>query len=291
MPKIGVAGPWLADYKNINGVISYENGFKLARMTEFSGEPDNTGESNDFYSDNGLSETERGTSSGSGTFTESVDNFDQEGSRRVLGVAENTIMVDDAEVTELVYDKHTQPGYFGHGIIIKKRKGGKDFWRAVVYTKAMYNIPPDAATTQGETIDWQAEELTATYMRDDSEDMRWKRESTFDDEKKATRYIETVLNIQPLAELAVTSEAGTETGNTKVTIKPALTSGNSYKYIVAPDVGLPAHNQKIGVEYADWDGKAEIAVSGKDLKILVVEVDSASRAQKAGLSVLTVNGG
>lgn len=83
-----------------------------------------------------------------------------------------------------------------------------------------------------------------------------------------------------LAELTVTSAAGTESGNTKITVSPALTSGNSYKY----KVGDAAQNVTYGKSvqtWTAWDGSADItAETGKI--ITVVECDGAYKAMKAG---------
>ena len=59
----------------------------------------------------------------------------------------------------------------------------------------MFSVPSDAATTQGETIEWQVPELTATIMRDDSATHMWKREATFTTEAQAETYIKDRLNI------------------------------------------------------------------------------------------------
>ncbi len=284
MPKIGVLGPWVANYHAINGVVSYSDGIKLARQTQFEATPDNADNDNDFYSDNGISETARGTSK-SGTINESVDHFSQQGSQYILGVREEEITVGGKPYKELVYDERTKPGYLGHGIIITKRKNGKDVHRAVVHTKVMFAIPPDAAKTKGANIEWQAEELTATYMADDSGTGRWKREATFDTEAEAVAYIETVLHIETIGELTVASAAGTQTGCTAVTVVPPLITGSAYQYAVAPEVGLPTFGAPIGEGYTAWDGTAEI-LADTGLKILVVEVDEQSLARKAGIATV-----
>ena len=284
MPKIGVSGPWVARYRNINGAVSYTDGIKLARMTSFEATPDDSDDDNNFYSDNEISETARGGAR-SGEITESVDNFTQEGSRFLLGIVEETIMVEGESVRELVFDDNAKPDYVGHGIIIKKRKNGKDLWRAVVYTKVMFSIPADAAETQGETIEWQAEELGATYTPDDSPRRAWKREATFESEAMATAYIRTVLNIAPIGTLTVTSTEGTEIGYTSIHVTPAAIYGNTYLYIVAPEANAPELNQLIGEGYTEWNGTDEI-MAATGMRILVVEVDKDSRAQKAGIATI-----
>ena len=59
----------------------------------------------------------------------------------------------------------------------------------------MLAVPNDAATTQGETIEWQTPQLTGTIMRDDSAKHAWKREATFTTEAQAEAYIKARLSI------------------------------------------------------------------------------------------------
>lgn len=89
-----------------------------------------------------------------------------------------------------------------------------------------------------------------------------------------------------LDNLTVTSAASSTTsGKTKLTISPALTSGNSYKYKVADNAVLPAAGQSVK-GWTAWNGTDEItAATGK--KICVVECDSAYRALKAGVATVT----
>ena len=89
-----------------------------------------------------------------------------------------------------------------------------------------------------------------------------------------------------LDNLTVTSAASSTTsGKTKLTISPALTSGNSYKYKVADNAVLPAAGQSVK-GWTAWNGTDEItAETGKE--ICVVECDSAYRALKAGVATAT----
>lgn len=89
-----------------------------------------------------------------------------------------------------------------------------------------------------------------------------------------------------LGELTVTSAAGSTTGNTKITVTPAKSSGNSYKYKTAASVTLPEYDVVCSTGYTDWDGTADItATTGQ--KILIVEVDGANKAKKAGIATVT----
>ena len=74
-------------------------------------------------------------------------------------------------------------------------KNNAILWRAIILTKIIFNIPNEAATTEGEEIDWQVPEITGSIMRDDSVQHNWKREATFTTEAQADAYIRNRLNI------------------------------------------------------------------------------------------------
>ena len=88
-----------------------------------------------------------------------------------------------------------------------------------------------------------------------------------------------------LDDLTVTSAASSTTsGKAKLTVSPALTSGNSYKYKVADNAVLPAAGQSVK-GWTAWNGADEITAEiGKE--ICVVECDSAYRALKAGVATV-----
>lgn len=86
--------------------------------------------------------------------------------------------------------------------------------------------------------------------------------------------------------LEVTSAEGTNSGDTKITVSPELTSGNAYKYKVAANPTMPAYDATCTTGYTVWDGTADItATTGQ--KIIVVEVDSNNKAKKAGSATVT----
>ena len=88
-----------------------------------------------------------------------------------------------------------------------------------------------------------------------------------------------------LKTLNVTSEEGTSTGKTKITVTPALTSGNSYKYKAAANPTMPEYDAVCTSGYTAWNGTDEItATTGQ--KIVIVEVDSANKAKKAGIATI-----
>lgn len=86
--------------------------------------------------------------------------------------------------------------------------------------------------------------------------------------------------------LTVTSEEGSASGKTKVTVSPAIGSGNSYVYKAASAVDLPAVGEECKTGFTAWDGSADItAATGAEL--LIVEVDADKKAVKAGTAKVT----
>lgn len=196
MAVIGLSKPYYGIYSVSGTTVSYADGAVMGKATEANIEIDTT-EDNNLYADNAIAETDR--SFAGGTLTLSTDDLSQEVAKAILGLTENTITgiegVTDTSVKELVYDDTQTTPYLGVGFIVKKKVGGAYKWRAVVLSKVMFSAPADAATTQGESIEWQVPDLSATIMRDDSETHIWKREATFTTEAQAEAYIKARLNI------------------------------------------------------------------------------------------------
>lgn len=200
MATIGLSKPYYAIYAANGSTVTYTNGAVMGKATEANIEIDTT-EDNNLYGDNAIAEADR--SFAGGTLTLSTTDLSQEVSKAILGLAEQAITgiegVTDTSVKELLYDDQQVTPYLGVGFIIKKKVDGVYKWRGVVLTKVMFSVPADAATTQGESIEWQTPELSATIMRDDTSNHIWKREATFTSEAQAEAYIKARLGITEAA--------------------------------------------------------------------------------------------
>lgn len=200
MATIGLSKPYYGIYSASGTAVSYTDGAVMGKATEANIEIDTT-EDNNLYGDNAIAEADR--SFAGGTLTLSTTDLSQEVSKAILGLKESAITgiegVTDTSVKELIYDDDQSTPYLGVGFIIKKKVNGAYRWRAVVLTKVMFSVPADAATTQGESIEWQTPELSATIMRDDSATHMWKREATFTTEVQAEAYIKARLGITETA--------------------------------------------------------------------------------------------
>ena len=164
MATIGLSKPYYAVYNNASGTVSYNNGAVMGKATEANIEIE-TSDDNNLYADNAIAETDRQFTGG--TLTLSTDELSQEVSKAILGLKEQALAditgITDEDVKELIYDDTQVTPYLGVGFIVKKIVSGVTKWRGIVLTKVMFSIPADAATTQGESIEWQVPELTATF--------------------------------------------------------------------------------------------------------------------------------
>lgn len=196
MATIGLSKPYYAIYSETGGVVSYSDGAVMGKATEANITIETT-EDNNLYGDNGLAETDRRFANG--TLTLSTTDLSQTVSAAILGLKEEAVTgiegVTDTSVKEIIYDDRQVTPYLGVGFIIKKKVNGVDKWRGVVLPKVMFSVPEDAATTQGESIEWQTPELTGAIMRDDSATHVWKKEATFTTEAQAEAYIKARLGI------------------------------------------------------------------------------------------------
>lgn len=83
--------------------------------------------------------------------------------------------------------------------------------------------------------------------------------------------------------LTVTSIAGTLSGDSKITVTPTISNGNSYMYKTSNTVVLPSINDicNVAAGYTTWNGVAEIsATAGNEIEI--IEIDSTFKAIKFG---------
>lgn len=274
----GLAIPVFGDYNFDGNTVFYTNGFIAGKAVEYSVETE-TSEDNPLWGDDEVAEHDYGVFSG-GILTLNTTHLDAFTAKRMLNLKEVQRPVGDAEVTELVYDDDASPKSKGFGIIEMHQVNDVDKYRAVILARVTPKNPSEAATTKGETIEWQTKELECTVERtqEESENYKhpWKYEAWFDTKADAVKYLKTVLNA--LSRLEVKSAEGTAEGKTQLTVAPALGTGHAYKYsTTGPE---PTYMQDL-TSWEDWNGKDEIqAAAGKTLYL--AEVDSQKKAVKAG---------
>ena len=194
MATIGLSKPWCAkyNYDESTGTVSYSDGFSIGKYTEMSIELEG-GEANNFYADNGVDESDK-TFSG-GTMNTTTNDLLADKMVSLLGLRSETITGADG-ASWMVFDDDQEIPQIAQGGVIKKKVGGATKWVAFVLPRIQYANPGISAVTQGESIEWQTQSLSASIMRSDGPGHRWFQISTpFDTEAAAESAVKAFLSI------------------------------------------------------------------------------------------------
>lgn len=164
---IGFSLPYVALYSESGGTVTYTSGQKLARGVSVSAESDSS-DNNNFYADNIVAETDAGAFSG-GTVTLTVDGLLQDAEKLIQGLpavdADGFLNYDDDQVVP----------YVGIGFIIKTMSEGVTYFTPVIFPKTRAGAISVSAETQGESIDWQTQEIPFSIFKDDTAKHQWKK--------------------------------------------------------------------------------------------------------------------
>lgn len=196
MAKIGLSKPYYAIYSNTGSTVTYSDGGVIGKYTEFSLELED-GDNNVLYADNGAAESDNSFAGGTATVT--TDDLDAETMLAILGLEKEDITTDGISTENaswIVFNDTQDTPYIGLAGIIKKKMNTKTKWQAFILPKAQFANPGVEAVTQGESIEWQTQELSASIMRSDASDARWfMLSSELDSEEDAEKIIKAYLNI------------------------------------------------------------------------------------------------
>ena len=273
----GLSKAVFADYKYEMDQVSYLNGFLCGSAIEYGVEVETT-EDNPLYGDNRIVENDYGRFN-KGTLTLSTSDLTLEDSKRLLGLKEEQVQVGGKTVTELITDDDAKASAKGFGIIEEHQIDGVDRYRGVILCKVTMNIPAEAATTRGESVEWQTKEIEGAITRSDenkgSYKYPWKREVWCDTEDEALEYLKTVLNV--LDKVEATSSEGTETGKTKITIENKKEAG-VYKY---SETGPVLKYKQDLTEWKDLPEGGEIEATNGSI-LYLAEADGEGKAIGAG---------
>ena len=185
----GFSKPYVATYSNSGTVVTYSSGQLLARGVSVNLQPESA-EDNNFYADNIVAESGAGEFVG-GTVELVVDGLFRDTEDLIFGAPEAV----DGWVAD--GDGSSAP-FCGVGFIVRWMSDGATTYQPVVLPKVKFNIPEEERATQEDEIDWQTTTLTATLMRDDTEDKNWRyRGSAFSSEAAAEGALKEFLGIEP----------------------------------------------------------------------------------------------
>lgn len=162
----GFSKPYVALYSATGTTVTYTGGIPMGRGVEVQIEPEST-DDNRFYADNIVAENEAGTFNG-GTATITVDGMKDAANTLIFGLPAASEGWTD-------YGNDQAVPYVGFGCVVRYQEDGVDSYVPLVLPKIQFNEASMQAATQGGTIEWQTQELTARIFRDDSAKQVWKR--------------------------------------------------------------------------------------------------------------------
>lgn len=126
-----------------------------------------------FYADDGVAEMVNEFLSGQITFTS--DDLEDSVKADIIGA---TVAPAGGEVT---YKDTDQGSYVRFGFLVRRQKNKAVGFKAVVFTKVLFDIPADDYETKGESIVFKGTQLTGEIMR--NVDHVWKLESGWKDDE------------------------------------------------------------------------------------------------------------
>ena len=169
----GFSKPYVAKYSNTGGVVSYSGCMPLARGVKVSLSIDTT-KVDPFFADNVSAETAE-EKFVSGTLTLTVDGLLTAAEKFIMGTPDpTTVEVGSKQVGVTHYGDEMQIPYIGVGFLVRYQSAGVVTYAPMVLTKSRFQQLATEAETQGETISWQTQELTAKLSRDDTAQHNWK---------------------------------------------------------------------------------------------------------------------
>ena len=200
MARIGLSKPYAAVYSvSTGGTVAYTSGKVCGKAISLELSLDG-GNDNILYGDNGPIESDNQFAGGS--LTIGTDDLYADVMKDFLGMQEeaiNTTGFTNFTTASPKWYKNNDDQvipYLGFGAIAKKKVGSAIKYVALIFNKIQFQNLAQSLETQGETITWQTESITANIMRSDDtkHDWRW-ISSDLDSEADAEQIIKSVLSI------------------------------------------------------------------------------------------------
>ena len=225
---IGFSKPYVADYVNNAGVISFENAMILARGVGVNIEPD-TSDDNIFRADNQDAESAGGMFTG-GSITLTTDHLFTKAARFLYGLPEAD---SDGWVA---YDDRAKSRPKAVGYIGKYMSDGVISYVPTVIVKCAFSQHSEELNTEEDEIDWQTIDLEGRILRGDDAAHTWKymSEDGFATEAEAEAALQKKLNY-----VAPTTHSVTQTleNVTSSFVGSTITDGEALNATITANTG------------------------------------------------------
>lgn len=187
MAKKGLSKLVVAKYSATDNVVTYTNPAVQEKLAEYSVEVE-VAEPNNLYLDNDVAESDGGTFAG-GTINLTTGDLSNETSKSFFNAQEAEITVGDKKIKEIIFNDKVEPQELGVGVIELHQVNNQEFYRGVWLDRVKFNIPSNAATTKGENVEWQTQEISGEIMRSAAPDHPWKHHADCETEEEALAYL------------------------------------------------------------------------------------------------------
>lgn len=172
--------------------INYTGGMRIARGVGVNLSVE-AGDSNAWYADNVVSESDGGTFQ-SGTVTYTLDDPFPEADA-LLHAREAAETINGISV--IGSGGESVDGYLGTGYVREYKCNGTKIYRAIMLPKVKFQERGDSGQTREGTVSYQTITEVATISRDDTDKQRWcyKGANYYTTEAEAEQEVKTFLNI------------------------------------------------------------------------------------------------
>lgn len=170
----GFSSPFVALYAHTGTTVSYTSTQVLARGVNVTLTPDDAGDDNIFYADNGPAERASGVFTGA-DITLTVDGLLDAARDLVMGLpAATATTVGTATVNATHFGDNQSIPYIGIGYVVRYMSDDSTTYVGTVLPKCKLDQIADSFSTQEEDIDWQTQELSGRVLRADDANHEWK---------------------------------------------------------------------------------------------------------------------
>jgi len=190
----GLSKPIFGQYTNTAGTISYTNGVSGGHAISWNLSID-ASDDNPLYADNVVVEHDNGAAFGSGTLTLNTDELSDTLAKFLLNLNKVTEGTSPSTIDVYNYDDSAVPITVGFGIIELHQVSDTDKYRAVMLHRCVPKFPANAATTKGESIDWQTREIEFSVERSEAAAHPWMSEAWFTSETAALTWLNGKLGV------------------------------------------------------------------------------------------------
>lgn len=194
----GLSIPVFGKYNNNAGVVTYTDGVINPHAVSYTLSPESS-DNNPLYADNRIVENDTRKFS-TGTLSLELDDLDNEITKFVLGAKEVERTYGEGKtVKSIVFDDDAKAPTLGVGLIVLHQRNDIDVYVAVIVKKCIFGHPEDAATTKGDSVDWQTSSIEGTFTRSEEYGENgkypWKEQAEFASESEALEFLEAMLGV------------------------------------------------------------------------------------------------